>query len=63
MAKSLSKNGRRLFHITTYVPPWELSPANKTRGAAIAYETLNDTQIQNIRFIVREWLFGLLMLS
>ena len=27
-----------------------MSSANPTRGVAIAYEALNDTQVQNIRF-------------
>ena len=44
------KNGGRLFDIITCDPPWQLSSANPTRGVAIAYDSLNDTQVQNIRF-------------
>lgn len=37
-------NGR-LFDVITIDPPWQLSSANPTRGVAIAYSTLSDSQI------------------
>ena len=37
-------NGR-MFDVITIDPPWQLSSANPTRGVAIAYSTLSDTQI------------------
>ena len=42
------EHGGRLFDIICMDPPWQLSSANPTRGVAIAYDTLNDTQIEDI---------------
>ena len=41
------KNAGRLFDVITIDPPWQLSSANPTRGVAIAYDTLSDTDIIN----------------
>lgn len=49
-AQTQIKHGGRLFDIITIDPPWQLSSANPTRGVAIAYDTLNDGQINGIPF-------------
>ena len=40
----------RLFDVITCDPPWQLSTANPTRGVAIGYSSLSDTDILNIGF-------------
>ena len=50
LAEAQKKHAGKLFDVITCDPPWQLSSANPTRGVAIAYETLNDSQVLDVPF-------------
>ena len=50
LADAQKKHAGKLFDVITCDPPWQLSSANPTRGVAIAYETLNDSQVLDVPF-------------